>query len=277
MLTRMWLVHGQMLKINTCWYKMLNPSFVSYLIRNGTHVRKGKRKVQMRLFGSTLGASKYPRFSKNGGEDFHMIPRPFSNSRPGKKGYLALKEKWFIELVKEINNIAMCYIIEESKKHTWARKVLTDIKDSLKLVPDCCRICSSCFTMMSINGDQFSSKDGISAHFDKQDSFNVLLHVGNVKEGGSTRFYSGSSESDMGKMIMEIPFHHGYMQMGCFKDILHGTSGWKGDRCSINFAIKPLILNHFRKEGLKYYQHVIEANYDCKGLLIVNDKRVYNV
>ena len=205
----MWLVHGQLLKNNQCWHKMLNRSFVSYLIRNGTHVRKGKRNVQMRLYGSTLGASKHPRFSTNGGKDFHMIPRPFSNSRPGKSGYLALQEKWFVGMAKEINNVAMSYIMQQSKHCLWARKVLIDMKDSLKLVPECCRICSTCFTMMSINGDQFSSKDGISAHFDKQDSFNVLLHVGNVKEGGLTRNFSGSSETDMRKKIMEIPFSHG--------------------------------------------------------------------
>jgi len=253
------------LKEDAVYYSKLDENNIfdtfKKLCKCGTSVRKGKRNVCMNLFGSTIGVTKYPRFLLNGVPK--VLPRPFEHSRPGAKGFNLMKESWFKSFVTDLANIAWNFVEYQARSCDIYKAVKTVLINSMKYVPECCRISGTFFTMMSVNGDMnTSSSDGIKRHFDKEDEFNVVLHLGK-SQGGSTLYYAADNEKiTAGKPIKIIDFKHGQIQIGLFREVLHGVSKWTGPRGSINFAVKTKIVEHFKNHGMKYYSCLIKNGYD---------------
>ena len=62
----------------------------------GTKMRTQKRKNNMYLFGSSMGAAdKAPKFilSLLPNKKYSMLPRPIVTSKPKQKGFIMMKEK----------------------------------------------------------------------------------------------------------------------------------------------------------------------------------------
>ena len=108
-----------------------------------------------------------------------------------------------------------------------------------------CRISGSFFTHMSVIG-KLKDKGEVPTHFDEKDCITTLVHLGSVREGGSTQYYDGNTIKDIGKMTYKIPFCHGQIQIGCFNDTLHCAESWMGNRGCINFNLKMNVVDHFK-------------------------------
>jgi len=93
---------------------------------------------------------------------------------------------------------------------------------------------------MSVFGT-ISKEDGqMPLHFDERDIISCVFHLGKVKSGGSTSYYSGSSPDKPGCRIHQVPFKHGTLQIGFFNQVLHGVDEWDGQRCGIQVNIKKI-------------------------------------
>ena len=75
-------------------------------------------------------------------------------------------------------------------------------------------------------------------HFDERDIISCVLHLGNVSQGGQTCYYNGSKVDEPGKMIHQVDFLHGRLQIGFFNKVLHGVNEWNVQRCGIQLNTK---------------------------------------
>ncbi len=77
--------------------------------------------------------------------------------------------------------------------------------------------------------------------------------MGEVTKGGHTPYYLGTSPSEPGTKIHQVPFKHGTLQIGFFNKVLHGVDNWEGQRCGIQLNIEKDLLEHFIKYGTEHY------------------------
>ena len=130
---------------------------------------------------------------------------------------------------------------------------LLNIELSRKIIPRCLRLGGSFFTHMSVFGT-INKEDGqMPLHFDERDIISCVFHLGKVKSGGFTSYYSGDSAESPGSRIHQVPFKHGTLQIGFFNKVLHGVDEWDGQRCGIQLNIKKDLLAHFVKYGTTHY------------------------
>ena len=137
-----------------------------------------------------------------------------------------------------------------------AKSKLTLFRISLakQLIPDSLRLGDTFFTHMTVFGT-YSKEDGeMPLHYDENDVISCVFHLGEVFRGGSTVYYDGVKPKDLGKLILEVPFRHGTLQIGIFKDILHGVRVWNGHRCGIQLNLKKKVLEHFVSYGDKFFK-----------------------
>ena len=202
----------------------------------GTKMRTQKRKNNMYLFGSTMGAAdKAPKFilSLLPNKKHSMLPRPIVTSKPKQKGFTMMKEKWLMELVNDVSNISIDHLKKFSYKNHRNTEILNLIHYAVKKVPSCLRICNTVFTQMALIGDPIdqnnTNSSSIPNHIDPDDVINCIITFGEINSGGSTNYYDGLevgtniSKKLNGKLIFSVPFIHGQLQLGQYKDIIHGV------------------------------------------------------
>ena len=240
---------------------------------NGYSISNNKRgdTVNMLVYGTTTGASSYPKLIKCNGKT-PMMPRPVKNSKPFEKGYDMMKQKWFVDVVMHMEKLTVLYIAN-SKQSNEMMKVLKYVKD---VIDPSLRVCDSCFTQMvileSTNQKQHNEntvKWGIMReHIDKDDYLTCILTLGEVKKGGSTNYYNGIVKNEsiqcIGNICKEVPFQHGRIQIGNYKEIVHGVSPWIGKRITINLHIQISVLNFFTQNGNESYDDYKKNGFPTK-------------
>ena len=65
----------------------------------------------------------------------------------------------------------------------------------------------------------------------------------------------------------KIPFQHGRVQIVFYSQIYHCAKSFEGIRFTLNFNVKKKILEHFRLHGRKYYNQLIDKNYNGELLI----------
>ena len=242
-------------------------SSVSVLKSIGSQQKKGKRKVPMYCFGSTNFACNTPRLLLKDGRRL-MIPRPYAKFKPSHPFFnkFAKDDIGMGDLILYLENLCINYFNDLKNTEDWADSALQDMLDSREVVPKCCRIYNTAFTFLSLNGDLNDNVEGIGKHVDINDSFNVILHVGNCSVGGGTLYYMGKESNTVFEMIA---FNNGNLQVGQYSAIYHGTQGWTGQRCSIALSVKRTIVDYFRTYGsLHYNKYIVADNYACPNVCI---------
>ena len=237
------------------------------LIKHLICVKNEKRTIENYCIGSTCFAGPSPRFYNEDRVHHSMIPHPFKNSMPNSMVHTILKEESFSDLVSLCADATIKYL-HQSLLLCNRFDVLNDnifihnVKTSLSLidfiyqhVPKSLRICDTFFTQMVIVGnDQIRKHDGIKNHLDN-DYISCIVNFGKLKKGGSTIYFNGTHpEKNCGKLISEVPFEHGRIQIGYFSEIVHGVTPWDGNRITINFNFKMDVVNHFMEMGSMFYK-----------------------
>ena len=107
----------------------------------------------------------------------------------------------------------------------------------------------------------------MEAHIDDGDIICAVLHLGDVKNGGSTLYFEGSEYSEKGKETCSIVFEHGRIQIGFFDKVYHCAQSFEGFRYALNFNSKRNVLKHFQLYGSKYYNQLVNNNYEINHFL----------
>ena len=66
---------------------------------------------------------------------------------------------------------------------------------------------------MSIFGTLNKDDGQMPIHFDERDIISCIFHLGEVTNGGHTSYYFGTSPSEPGETIHQVPFKHGTLQI----------------------------------------------------------------
>ena len=119
--------------------------------------------------------------------------------------------------------------------------------------------------MVLVGENNLSSE--MPLHLDKDDLLSCILTLGDVESGGATQYYSGKKIDKNNKLLHQVDFHHGQIQIGRYDEIIHGVQSWIGTRLTINFNIKIPLINHFENEGTSFYNKYVSSGY--KDSLIV--------
>ena len=240
---------------------------VKFLKECGSMQKKGKRNVPMYCFGSTNFACNSPRILLTNGKTV-MLPRPYTSFRSNKSQFKRIikDEIGFIPFIKHIELFCFQYFSILKGKERWAEKAFVDMNDSRLLIPKCCRVHDTAFTFMSLNGNMQSNENGIGRHIDSNDSFNVVIHIGECKKGGGTLYFYGK---DTNAVCKKINFMNGNIQIGQYSYVYHGTEAWIGKRCSLAFSVKHTILDYFRSYGKSLYEkYIVNDGYKCRNICI---------
>ena len=78
-----------------------------FLFNNGLKYETKSQTISLSLYGSTIGATRYPQFIIN--NQYKILPRPYPPSEPGNKGWKVLQLNWFVEFVRSIEQITIQY------------------------------------------------------------------------------------------------------------------------------------------------------------------------
>jgi len=221
--------------------------------RSGTYLKKSQRGIAMYLFGSTIGATRFPLYYKDSA--YHNLPRPYADFKPGSKARQYTDTKWFTTFVQDIESCVIYFLREMYHDKQKAKLTLFKIAQAKEMIPSNCRISNTFFNHMTFLGnlnDQSTSM--IDMHKDEADVITALFHLGEPKCGGNTNYYSGSTKDDPGKLVYSTKFRHGRLQIGFFDNVLHSGDKWEGYRGGINFNLKKNVLKFFQDPNLaKYY------------------------
>jgi len=251
-----------------CFANHIYMVTIRQLIKCGTEIKKGKRKVRMYCYGSTKTASNMPRLERKDGRK-EMIPRPYAKFRPGSDTFnMFMNNKFFKVFTERIEELMYDYISSMDCKNDWTRRAYDYIKKSKKYVPESCRIFNTAFTFLSLNGEIGGSNcsDGIGQHTDDTDIISCVVHVGESRKKGGTVYFK--KEGDV-NVIKRVEFKNGNVQISDFSSIVHGTEETEGNRFSLTFSVKHTIVDWFEINGLMYYnQYVACDNFACKNKVI---------
>ena len=237
------------------------------LCSGGVRIRTKKRNLVMYQWGGTIGPSRFPTFAlKHEDEDTrHMLPRPVVKSRPGYLGHkLMTTSIWLQSLCKDIETLTINHF--RNQKTQTSEKVLKHIGFCKKNIPNSLRICDTCFTQMIMVGSFNSTEGNIPIHVDNDDFITALLSVeGSSKtNGGTTLYIEKKTNNNKESLIISkrIPFRNGNVQIGCFHNVLHGTTRWSDSmRGVVNFSMQKKLLQHFYKFGTEPYEAYVKARY----------------
>ena len=225
------------------------------------------RKNAFFQFGSTTGSAKYPKYRSAKDSDVEsMLPRPVVCCRPNQLGWYIQKQPWLIDLVSDIEHYTIMYIKANKRIFPHAEELLVQLKKFKDGVDKNLLICDSIFNQMIMIGELDTNGD-MNLHVDKEDAISCILHLGEVKKGGSTNYYSGLKagknipSSMNGHLVHSVPFEHGRLQIGLYKDVIHGVDAWEGSRITIDFNTKISVLNHFSIFGNKFTNQFKVAGY----------------
>ena len=217
----------------------------------GEYNKTKKRSTPMYCYGSTITCTRYPKFFDDGRPQ--ILPRPYFTSKPNQKGSKLLNSSWMRSFFLEVEHHVLHYLHNLCPDKRLKKMTLFNVELARKIIPQCLRLGGSFFTHMSVFGT-ISKEDGkMPLHFDERDIISCIFHLGKVKKGGSTSYYSGDSAKEPGNRIHQVPFKHGTLQIGFFNKVLHGVDEWDGQRCGIQLNIKKDVLAHFVKYGTTHY------------------------
>ena len=262
--------------------KMNYIKTIHSLICNISCSNNKKRNIENYVLGSTCFGGPSPRYWHEEKEKHSMIPRPYKDYKPESLVLCVLKQDRYNDLINlcayETKNYLYRSLIFYSKFDVPnASYLITQIKETLCIidfienhVPLALRIGNSFFTQMVVIGNTTIRKhDGIPKHLDK-DMITCIINFGVVdKGGGSTAFYNGSnSENKFGKMVYEVPFEHGRIQIGFFCDIIHEVKPWNGNRMTFNLNFKLDVVEHFMDVGSLFYNEYKHHNFPSKDFVI---------
>ena len=89
--------------------------------------------------------------------------------------------------------------------------------------------------------------DFIPLHLDNDDHVTSLLSLGqDVEESGDRTYFvekhppkkSSGIKSSLLTIVKRVNYNHGYLQTGCYNQVLHGANHWiNGQRGVINFSM----------------------------------------
>ena len=147
------------------------------------------------------------------------------------------------------------------------KMILFNIELARKIVPECLRLGDTFFTHMTVFGTKSKDDGKMPLHFDEWDIISCVFHIGIVSSGGATSYYSGSSASEPGEKIHQVPFHHGTLQMGFINMRLHEVEEWGGQRSGIEVNIKKDVLAHFVKHGSCFYNKYRLTGYPQRSIV----------
>ena len=232
------------------------------------------RKNNFYQYGSTLGSAKYPKFrilvpeKLPKGDDVYepMLPRPVVCCRPNNLGWYLQKEQWLIDLVSDIETYTLSYLERNKKYIPHAKELMNQLLKFKHEVDKNLLICHTIFNQMIVIGELEKNTD-MKVHIDKDDAIACILHLGKVSSGGSTNYFDGLKAGKNvpsimnGKLVHSVPFEHGRLQIGMYKDIVHGVDYWEGTRITIDFNTKLSILNHYSLFENKYMDQFKDAGY----------------
>lgn len=229
------------------------------MFQNGLRYKTKSRTISLSMYGSTIGATRYPQFIKD--DEYKILPRPYHTSKPGNKGWKLVQSCWFLDLIKHIEGITFQYFNDIYPDIKKKRVILYMLQKAKKVIPLSCRIGDTFFTHMAVIGNLSTNGDLVSKHIDKDDFITVLFHVGQPLYGGGTSYYTGLTSEEFGTLAKHIPCQHGRLTIGCFDKIVHSGEVWEGSRGCINFNVKKKVLEHFLRYGMKYYTQYERNNY----------------
>ena len=251
-----------MMSMNSCniWSILTYTETYSTIKKGGTYMRKNQRKVSLYLFGSTIGAAKFPLYFD--GITYHTLPRPYANYKPNSLGRQIIDSTWFKDFVVEIEDIIFYFLRNLYPENKKAKITLYLMEKARKVIPLECRIAGTFFNHMSLLGNLNDEVGDIEPHTDNDDIITALFHVGNPSSGGGTSYYSGLSKKDKGNTYINVPFQHGRLQIGFFNNIVHSGDTWTGVRGGINLNLKKSVLEFFSKPNLnRYYVNYRNAGF----------------
>ena len=189
-----------------------------------------------------------------------------------KSNLCFMQNPWFKYFTEDLSTITITHLLiaienaqseNNSFLYDYFMKIYIKILFVRDKLPKSLKIYDSIFTQVSIVGTFPipDSKGEIPLHKDEKDIISCVVTLGNVSRGGSTLYYNGIDLKSPGEPILDIPFNHGRIQIGCYSQILHEVSKWQGNRVTINFNIKEPIVEHFEKFGNYFYKQYEEKGY----------------
>ena len=245
---------------NIHWYQLL-----AKLLLCGTKTPNSKKRSKETIMfglGSTITATHWPRFLCDG--TAHILPRPYRKCKPHNIGWKLMQQYWFRKLTAVLENLVFQYLETiEKTKHT--SQVLSDLKEIKSIVPESLRIAKTIFTQLTITTS--TGKKNMEAHIDDGDIICAVLHLGDVTNGGSTLYFKGSECAEIRKETYSVNFEHGRIQIGFFDKVYHCALSFEGFRYALNFNSKKNVLKHFQLYGSKYYDQLVDNNYETNHFL----------
>ena len=245
---------------------------VKTFLSTGYQIRSNKRgeKVNMVVFGTSTGASTAPKFRNEQGNHV-MLPRPVLHSKPTEKGAILMSKQWFKNLTTVLEQLTISHV----KKQIDNKAIMKTINFVKSNIHSTLRICDSCFTQMVIlwspNEEANSlNTSGMKEHIDIDDCLTCILTLGDVEYGGNTNYYNGITKSGLmkstGSLMKTVPFEHGQVQIGNYRDIVHGVSPWVGQRITFNYHIQISVVNHFIQYGNNAYENYRKLKFPANFL-----------
>ena len=177
------------------------------LTKCGEYNKTKKRKRPMYCFGSTITCTQYPKFSVCGKQ--HILPSPYSKSKPGNDGYKIIWTVWIQKFLKEVETHVLHYLHNFCEDNTLKKMTLFNIELVRKLIPECLRLGNSFFTHMTVFGTVNKEDGSMPIHFDERDLISCVFHLGSVQKGGETSYYNGDKSDNPGQPVHQVSFKHG--------------------------------------------------------------------
>lgn len=251
------------------WYKTSYRETYTSIRKTVTCTKGPQRKINMYLFGSTIGRTNYPCYYDKDG--YHNLPRPYAHYKPKSIARQTIDRTWFTEFVSDIEKAVIYFLRQLYPYSKKAKMTLFYMELSKKVIPMECRICGSCFNHMTMLGNlKYEVNSEIKAHIDEEDIVTALFHIGEPKSGGSTLYFDGVSSKNKGKIQHVVPFQHGRLQVGFFNETVHAAGEWEGIRGGINLNLKRNVLRFFQnKELSKYYDQYKRAGFPSDNFVAI--------
>ena len=198
---------------------------------------------------------------------YTTFPRPYKNYIPGGTAHRIIFSDTYYNLFKEVEQIAIEFVLRHYFQSNRRNKILHYITQCKKNVPLDLRIADTFFTHLTLHGKgelrDVSYETSYYKHVDPHDILTVIIHFGNVKEGGETVYYKGT-EKNAGDAVKKIPHKNGNIQIGCYNEILHAQTPYIGRRGSMVLNLKAPIINYFNTYGKNAYEQYREMGYPAK-------------